>query len=214
MRFRLFLFFIYLLLVFQPMLACDKIVRLNLYAKSGTDITEVLQGLVNKYNTIVIDEGEWFLSGNIQLRSGVTIKGVDSEKSIIKRLGTLQPGMMFYTEKTNTDSYTQQNVADDFSRKRIKYIKNRVDEVFWKVSCVGVNSTDCIVRGNIVAATSDNISCLTLGHEPVHFRADNAVVENNVFHLKGARSVLIQNGCNILLKGNDCLSVIEKNSSR
>lgn len=94
------------------------------------------------------------------------------------------------------------------SGTRHKCIGNKVDKVFWNVSCIGMNSTHSIVRGNIVTASVGNISCLTLGHEPVIFRADYTVAENNTLHSEGCRSLIIQNGCGIIMSNNECSCVI------
>lgn len=326
----LILIIILSLFPYQQVWACGKTVHLNNYAQSGEDVTEVLQFLVNRFHTIVIDEGEWLISGEIQLRSNVTIKGVDAKKSVLKRSDNipLKGGMLFYTEKANPDSYVKQDPSDEFNPDRVKCknisfedltidfnrsplrysqqvlrgynlygiamirtknskvkncrfvdqmtpecnngypaiviyqsdeitiegnvservtllqatysrdvtakgndcmssvgtalefiagtnhscIDNRVENVWWPVSCIGVNSLNCVVKGNVVNASASNISCLTLGHETVISQADNALVERNIFHSAGCRSVIIQNGRDILIRKNICSCVINKDS--
>lgn len=326
----LILIIILFLFPYQQVWACGKTVHLNNYAQPGEDVTEVLQFLVNRFHTIIIDEGEWLISGEIQLRSNVTIKGVDAKKSVLKRNDNipLKGCMFFYTEKANPDSYVKQDPSDEFNPDRVKYknisfedltidfyrsplkysqqvlrgynlygialirtkyskvkncrfvdlmtrdcnngypaivvyqsqnisvegntnecigllqatysnnvfvvgnhcvssvgtaiefisgkghrcINNRVDEVWWDVSCIGVNSADCVVRGNTVTSRPNNISCLTLGHAPIMARADNTIVENNVLHSTGCRSIIIQNGCGIIVRYNECSCVINNDS--
>ena len=311
-------------------MACGRIAHLNKYASPGDDVTDVLQKLVNRYRTVVIDEGVWLLSGEIQLRSGVTIKGVGADKSVLKRNDAFPiiSGMLFYTEKANPDSYVNLDDSDEFNADRVQYenisfenltidfnrspqkysereikytnlygialirarkcsvkncrftdlmtkernngypavvvyqsemieiehnvnervtllqatfsnsvsvkdnhsissvgtaiefiagsghscVTNQVDEVWWPVSCIGVNSSNCIVKGNVVKATASNISCLTLGHDTVISQADNTVVEGNILHSAGCRSIIIQNGCGIVLRNNICSCVINKDS--
>lgn len=320
--------FVVILFFFHQETTICKTAHLNKYAKPGADVTVVLQELVNTNSTVVIDEGVWLLSGEIRLRSFVTIKGVGPEKSVIKRNinSPLKGGMMFYTEKAYTDSYINKDPVDEYSPQKVKFrniiienlsidfnrspheyndeqlkkynlygialirtsnalvkqccfkdymtercnngypaivvyqsdriwienninygvtfaqiifsknikvsgnncissvgtaiefiagtnhqcIDNVVKKVFWKVSCVGINSTNSIVRGNLITATDNNISCLTLGHEPFLFRADSTVAEKNILHSSGCRGVLIQNGCCIVVKNNKCSCIISK----
>ena len=309
--------------------ASNNTAHLKDFAQSGDDVTVVLQHLIDSNRTVIIDEGVWFLSGEIKLKSNVTIKGINKYKSIIKRkeASHLSRGKMFYTEKANTDSYINKDTNDvfhpgmiaytnicfedltfDFNRsperftdkqfshnlygialihasgsviRRCRFIdnmneqhhngapavvvyqssdvqiynnicdhltfiqvvfsnnasvynnhcvqsvgtaiefiagsghlcrNNRVDKVWWKVSCIGVNSTKCVVKGNTVHATEGNISCLTLGHEPVLFRADFTVAQKNVLISNGVRSIIIQNGCGIMVKNNTCSCVINKSA--
>ena len=62
-----------------------KTVHISKYAKNGEDVTVVLQELINKYSTIIIDEGTWYVGSGIRLKNGVTIKGTNKTTSIIKR---------------------------------------------------------------------------------------------------------------------------------
>ena len=64
--------------------AFGRVAHIKSYCKRGSDVSEVLQTLVNKYETVIIDKGTWFVSKPIYLRSGVTIKGVSQKKSILK----------------------------------------------------------------------------------------------------------------------------------
>lgn len=81
----------FLLLITALLIACSgtfsafgRNVHIKTYCKRGSDVSEVLQTLVNKYETVIIDKGTWFVSKPIYLRSGVTIKGVSQKKSILK----------------------------------------------------------------------------------------------------------------------------------
>lgn len=65
-------------------LSSSKVAHVKSYCKQGDDISDVLQSLVNKYNTIVIDKGTWIVSKPIYLKSGVVIKGVTQKKTILK----------------------------------------------------------------------------------------------------------------------------------
>ncbi len=311
-------------------MACGRIAHINNYASPGDDVTEVLQKLINRYRTVVIDEGVWLLSGEIQLRSNVTIKGVDPDKSVLKRNDAFPiiSGMLFYTEKANPDSYVNHDDWDEFKADRVRYenisfekltidfnrspqeysereikftnlygialirarkcsvkncrfvdlmtkernngypaivvyqseriiiennsnecvrllqvifsedvtakdchcissvgtaiefiggrnhkcVDNYIYDVWWDVSCIGVNSKDCVVKGNTVNCRQGNISCLTLGHIPTITSADNTLVEKNIFYSSSCRSIIIQNGCGIVLRDNVCSCIINKDS--
>lgn len=302
------------------------------YANPGDDVTAILQELVNKYSTVIIDEGTWYLTPGIKLRSGVTIKGTDKNTSILKRKEEpfgIVGGMLFYTEKANPDIYSRKNPADDYAKSRIKYKNIHIDNltldfnrhpdvyshqqmkgtnlygiglmystdcsvencsfvdymtpeanngypaivflqsdhcnvtncqsqnitlvqsiysenvtisgnhsensvgtciesicgkrcvvsdnyvkgVYWKVSCVGINTAGSKVHNNEVYAGANNISCLTLGHQGYELvNADNAVVENNYFISEGVRSIIIQNGANIEIKNNRLSCVLSEES--
>lgn len=115
---------LFLFLFNSNSIACFKrTAHLNNYAKSGDDITIVLQKLVDKYDNIVIDEGVWYLSAGIRLRNNVIIRGVDPRKSIIKRSANmpLWGGMLFYTEQANPDIYTKRDERNEFSRLNLHY---------------------------------------------------------------------------------------------
>lgn len=311
--------------------ACGRSAHIQDYANPEDNITVVLQQLINQYETVIIDEGLWYVSPGIQLRSGVTIKGMGVDKSVLMRdhRVPLQSGMLFYTEYANPDSYTNKNASDAFSSKRIAYRRirfkdltidfnrnperytntelkgknlygialiratkcsiencafrdgmtndcnngypavvvyqsskvqinnnhcegmtflqvvysyesfirgnscrnsvstaiattsgshhlcenNSIDGVYWEVSCLGINSTHCTIRGNKVIAAKHNLSCLTLGHEHSFFSASGAVVDNNVFESNGCRCILIQNGNGISIMQNTCSCVINENDS-
>lgn len=53
------------------------------YCRRGSDISDVLQELVNKYETVIVDKGRWVISKPIYLRSGVEIKGASKKKTIL-----------------------------------------------------------------------------------------------------------------------------------
>jgi len=59
-------------------------VHIKNYAKSGTDVSDILQKLVNNYQTVIIDKGTWVISKSVLVPSGVTIKGLQKDKCIIK----------------------------------------------------------------------------------------------------------------------------------
>lgn len=66
--------------------ACHKASKeahIKSYCKRGGDISDVLQRLVNEKETVIIDKGVWRVSKPIYLRSGVVIKGVSKNKSIL-----------------------------------------------------------------------------------------------------------------------------------
>lgn len=90
---------------------------------------------------------------------------------------------------------------------------NYINEVYWDVSCVGVNTTNCIVKDNIVKASPQNISCLTLGHRGYDYlSASGTVVYDNTFQSGGVRSIIIQNGSNIQIKNNQLSCVLYEDS--
>lgn len=306
-------------------------VHIRDYAKSGDDVSTVLQHLVDNYNTVFVDEGTWFISSGIKLHSGTSIIGLGKDRSIIKRNDStpLNGGFLFYTETINPDIYIQRNPEDlfnkelishtdivirdltiDFNRKPERYKdielksrnlygiglirasrcvisgcsfidhmtktcnngypaivsfqseklvvennhcrnmtflqvwnskgvtvrgntctnsvgtaietsgglahiieRNTVNSVFWSVSCVGVNSTDCYIAGNTIYGEAHNLSALTLGHEGAYTSASRAVVKNNEFYTNGDVGVLIQNGHNILVTENNCSCCLSPSSS-
>lgn len=324
------LLFVVAFLTCQQGIACRSTVHLKKYAKPGDDVTEVLQELVNKYKTVIIDEGEWLLSHGIKVKEGTVIKGKSAHRSVLKRNGNapLKGDKLFYTERVNTDTYSKKDSSDQFESGMVKYRKirfenltidfnrsplvfsdrelkkhnlygialihaadvsvknchfidcmtahcnngypaiviyqsegikvennvsdgvtfvqviysrgvsvsdnhcsnsvgtaiefisgfdhkctnNVVDTVFWRVSCIGVNSTGCLISGNSVVAGESNISCLTLGHEHFLSRADSSIVENNVLRSAGCRSLIIQNGCGITINNNVCSCVIRNDA--
>lgn len=59
-------------------------VHLKDYARLGTDVSSVLQRLVDENDKIIIDRGVWIVSDVVYLRTGVEIKGEDKERSILK----------------------------------------------------------------------------------------------------------------------------------
>lgn len=309
----------------------NSVVHINQYAKSGQDVTKVLQYLIDNNSTIVIDEGTWFVTRDVRLRSNVTIEGVDVNKSIIKRLdnGELKGGMLFMTEYLNPDIYTKLDKRDAFSQSRLNYknikirkitfdlnrhpskythqqmtasniyciafvrasscsvenchfvdymtpecnngypavvflqsskskicncesqgitfckaiysdeiifennnckssvgtpieamggrkitvIRNAICNVYWNVSCIGINTRNSVVSDNEVYAQDNNISCITLGHAGYAlFSADNAVVKNNKCVSKGCRSIIIQNGHSLEILYNTCSCLIKNDS--
>lgn len=64
--------------------AFGRVAHIKSYCKQGSDVSDVLQQLVNKYETVIIDKGTWYVSKPIYLRSGVVIKGVSKKKSVIR----------------------------------------------------------------------------------------------------------------------------------
>lgn len=319
-----------------PTVACigaRREVHIKKYANPGDDITVVLQKLINKHSTIVIDSGTWYISLGVKLRSDITIKGVDKEASILKRNdtnGRIKDGVLFYTEKADIYVFTQHNPEDSFDETKVKYSnilfkdltfdfnrsplkyssehiaktnifgiifsrskncsvdncrfidymdnftnngcpavsflqsrncsivdcisrqvtfvksvysrdvtvarnhcensvgtsieficgdggvleKNYVKGVYWDVSCVGVNSTNCLIRNNTIYSSSENVSCLTLGHRGYEgFSASGTVVSGNILCSGGVRSVLIQNGAEINIDNNSLSCVLTKDSS-
>lgn len=59
-------------------------VHLSSYAKPGTDVSDVLQKLVDKHDVIVMGSGTWIISKPIYLRSGISIIGAENGKTIVK----------------------------------------------------------------------------------------------------------------------------------
>lgn len=91
--------------------------------------------------------------------------------------------------------------------------KNYVNGVYWDVSCVGINSTNSVIRNNIIHSANNNTSCLTLGHRGYdHFSASGAVVMGNKLFADGVRSVLIQNGSDIKISNNILTCVLSEDS--
>lgn len=319
-----------------PAVACIRAkreVHIKKYANPGDDITVVLQKLIDKYSTIIIDPGMWYISPGVKLRSDVTIKGVDKETSILKRNdanGRIKGGVLFYTEKADVYVFTKQNPKDNFDEAKVKYSNilfkdltidfnrnplthsseqiaktnlfgiifsrgkdcvvdncrfldsmnhsanngcpavsflqsrncsivdcvskhvtlvksvysrdvtvarnlcedsigtsiefvcgdggvldsNYVNGVYWDVSCVGVNTTNCLIRNNTIYSSSDNVSCLTLGHRGYEgFSASGTVVSGNNLHSEGVRSILIQNGSDIYIENNSLSCSLTEDSS-
>ena len=90
---------------------------------------------------------------------------------------------------------------------------NCVKEVYWNVSCVGINTTNCLVRNNYICSSANNTSCLTLGHRGYEsFSASGSRVYDNTFLSKGVRTILIQNGSNLRIKGNVLTCVLTNDS--
>lgn len=301
------------------------------YAKPGDNVTQVLQQLINQYSTVIIDEGRWYVSPGIKLRSCVTIKGVGAGKSVLVRDNRvpLTGGMIFLTTAVNPDAYVNKDPSDAFTAQRIAFrnIKfrdltfdfnrsprqyshaelskaniygigliraaycsverctfvdsmtencnngypaivvyqsenviirgnhsdgitflqaiysqhvqisnnicfnsigtaiattsgtghicenNTIDGISWKVSCMGVNSTNSLVQGNQIKASKENISCLTLGHEHPIFSASSTIARKNTLITEGCRSLIIQNGKNIRIESNTCSCIIDSSSS-
>lgn len=320
-----------LLLLFPCAVSAGNVAHLNKFAQPGQDVTDILQKLVDEYSTVIIDEGTWYLSKGIRLRSNIIIKGVSRDHSIIKRkdTGTLCGYMLFFTEYANPNVFTKQNTADAFNTSRLKFKniqlqsitidfnrspnqynhsqmtasniygvalihsthcsvsdcyfvdkmtpmcnngspavvffqsnkssidhcesngvtfvkaiysdditisnnscrssvgtaieamggrrcnveQNIVENVYWNVSCIGVNNNNSRIVQNQVTGGAHNISCLTLGHSGyVLSSATGSVVEHNIFKTTGCRSIIIQNGNNISIRNNTCSCIINLES--
>lgn len=95
---------------------------------------------------------------------------------------------------------------------------NTIRNVWCGVSTIGVNSTNCVVKGNLVDNnTRKEISCLTLGHDDRKrtkstTKANGTKVYNNKFITNGNLGILVQSGSDLSIKGN-YIQVSPKKSS-
>lgn len=145
-------------------------VHLNKYCVKGSDATATLQALVDRYNNIIIDKGTWLITGPVYLRSGVSIRGEGTGKSILKVseeaiMAGKRRMCVFTSLKITTPIYIQygRNLSDYFTVK-IKNVNisditidlNRHPDTFtkrgWKMATAEVeaihleNCTDCIIE--------------------------------------------------------------------
>lgn len=61
-----------------------KTVHISKYVRRGSDVTNVLQKLVNENSKVIIDKGTWYISSTVYIPSGTTIEGRSKKKSILK----------------------------------------------------------------------------------------------------------------------------------
>jgi|GEM_PF-4392285 len=120
------------------------------------------------------------------------------------------------------DVTVARNLCEDSIGTSIEFVcgdggvleSNFVKGVYWDVSCVGVNTTNCLIRNNTIYSSSDNVSCLTLGHRGYEgFSASGTVVGGNNLHSEGVRSIFIQNGADIHIENNSISCVLSEDSS-
>lgn len=114
-------------------------VHLSSYAKPGTDVSDVLQELVNKNDVVVMGSGTWIISKPIYLRSGVSIIGSENGNTIVKLdEHAIANGGMKFTAFTTVKiknnisiTYSHNLPEKDYGRKMTKniVIKNIVFDI-------------------------------------------------------------------------------------
>ena len=118
-------------------------VHLKDYARPGTDVSSLLQKLVDENDKIIIDRGIWMISEVVYLRSGVEIKGEDKECSILKVseeaiVGKRNNFCIFATTRMKRSAISWRNLPENQYDYHIKKVKvsnltfdlNRHDEYF------------------------------------------------------------------------------------
>lgn len=105
-----------------------KTVHLKHYATPGTDISPILQQLVDENEKVIIDKGVWLISEVVYLRAGVEIKGEDKERSILKASETAIIGKrnnfcMFATTRMRRSAISWRNLFEEQYDYHIRDVK-------------------------------------------------------------------------------------------
>ena len=103
-------------------------VHLKDYARPGTDVSLVLQRLVDENDKIIIDRGIWMISEAVYLRPGVEIKGEDKERSILKAseeaiVGKRNNFCIFATTRMKRSAISWRNLPESQYDYHIKNVK-------------------------------------------------------------------------------------------
>ena len=197
-------------------------VHLSSYAKPGTDVSDVLQKLVDKHDVIVMGSGTWIISKPIYLRSGVSIIGADNGKTIIKlNEHAIANGGMKFTAFTTVKiknnisiTYSHNLPEKDYDGKKIKniVIKNIVFDINRHREYFSVEGRN-IVTAYVSAIRFENcencklVNCHFLDYCEPDFHNGAAVV----FIVKSKDcevSECYSNRCTFLaIVGSDCILV-------
>lgn len=103
-------------------------VHLKDYARPGTDVSSVLQRLVDENDKIIIDRGIWIISEVVYLRTGVEINGEDkdctilkaSEKAIVSKRNNF---CIFATTRMKRSAISWRNLPENQYDYHIKKVK-------------------------------------------------------------------------------------------